>query len=149
MLEYRKAVGYATSTYISMVTPFINFCGNIYPNEATVTREMVGRWLESLGYSLNNQAAFIACLRQYARFINFLDRKAFVLGDAYSIRRTVYEPYPFIAQELSLFFDSVDGCIPQMSGRKCQPKLVLPPLFRITYCCDMRLGGLSGSCAEM
>lgn len=140
MLEYRAAAGYATATYVSMVTPFINFCGNAYPDAAAITREMVDRWLESRGYSINNQAAFIACLRQYARFINFLGGKAFIPDEDYSIRRTAYEPYLFTGQELSLFFDSVDGCVPRTSGRKCRPDLVLPPLFRLMYCCGMRPG---------
>lgn len=66
MLAYREATGYATATYISMVTPFINFCGNSYPDACAVTREMVDRWLGSRSYSVNNQAAFIGCMHAKA-----------------------------------------------------------------------------------
>ena len=31
MLNFRNSVGYATATYISSVTPFIEYCGTHYP----------------------------------------------------------------------------------------------------------------------
>lgn len=140
MLKYREAAGYATTTYISMVTPFIDFCGHSYQGANAITREMTDRWLESREYSVNNQAAFIACLRQYTRYINFLGGNAFAPDDDYSLRRISYEPYMFTDKELSSFFDSVDGFISRTSNKKCRPELVLSPLFRMMCCCGMRPG---------
>lgn len=77
---------------------------------------------------------------QYTRFINFLGGEAFVPDDDYSIRRIAYEPYMFTDRELESFFDSVDGCVPRTSGKRQRPDLVLPPLFRMMYCCGMRPG---------
>lgn len=54
MLDYRNAVGYATYTYKSMVMPFIEYCGNNYPDAAAITQEMVDSWLEKYEYSTNN-----------------------------------------------------------------------------------------------
>lgn len=72
MLDYRKAVGYATDTYKSMVMPFIDYCVKNYHDAVAITQEMVDNWLEKCEYSTNNQAVFIAYLRQYTKFINFL-----------------------------------------------------------------------------
>lgn len=138
MLEYRESVGYATATYQCMVSPFIDFCGNNYPNAVSITREMVDNWLENYSYSNNNQAAFIACLRQYTRFIAFLGKTVFIPDEDYSLQRIAYEPYLFTDEELSSLFDAIDSYSATTSNKKCKPEIVLPPLFRMMYCCGMR-----------
>ena len=92
MLDYREAVGYATNTYKSMVLPFIAYCGNNHLDGISITQEMIDGWLEKYNYSQNNQAVFIACLRQYTKFINFLGKVAFIPDDDYSIKRISYNP---------------------------------------------------------
>ena len=138
MLDYRNAVGYATYTYKSMVMPFIEYCGNNYPDAAAITQEMVDSWLEKYEYSTNNQAAIIACLRQYTKFINFLGKNAFIPDDDYSIKRISYEPYIFTDEELKNLFHAFDSYTASTSNKKCKPEMVVPPLFRMMYCCGMR-----------
>lgn len=69
MLEFRGAAGYATVTYKVTLLPFIEFCCSYYRDAEILTSEMLDEWLAYKGYSLNTQAAFIACLRQYCRYI--------------------------------------------------------------------------------
>ncbi len=140
MLEYRKAAGYAAKTYVSMLTPFIDFCGRSYPEAEAVSREMVDAWLGSRRYSVNNQAVFISCLRQYTRFINFLGAQAFVPDDDYTVRKILYEPYSFTDSELAALFDSIDRFVPGMGENRHRSELVLPIIFRMMYCCGMRPG---------
>jgi Site-specific recombinase XerD len=138
MIAYREAFGYATTTYVSTVTPFINYCGGNYPEATAVTKEMVDSWLESYGYKTNTQAAFIACLRQYMKFINFLGMRAFVPDEDYTVRRVSYEPYSFTDLELETLFDSFDEYRASTSNKKFRPELVVSPIFRMMYCCGMR-----------
>ena len=138
MIDYRKAVGYATKTYECMVMPFIIFCGKNYPDDTSITREMIDRWLEEYGYSTNNQAVFIACLRQYTKYINFLGKKSFVPDDDYSLKRIAYEPYVFTDNELRVLFDSFDNYTASTNNRKFKPAIVIAPMFRMMYCCGMR-----------
>jgi len=138
MISYREAAGYATATYISMITPFIDHCGKNYPDAASITRIMVDSWLEKYGYTTNNQAAFIACLRQYTRFINFLGMPAFIPDEDYSISRIPYNPYVFTDLELETLFDSFDGYKASTNNKKYKPELVVSPMFRMMYCCGMR-----------
>ena len=138
MLDYRKAVGYATDTYKSMIMPFIVDCVNNYPDAVAITQEMVDSWLGKYGYSTNNQAVFIACLRQYTKFINFLGKNAFIPDDDYSIKRISYQPYLFTDVELKNLFNAFDSYTASTSNKKCKTELVIPPLFRMMYCCGMR-----------
>lgn len=138
MLDYRKAVGYATYTYKSMVLPFITYCGNNYPDDISISQEMLDRWLENRKYSQNNQAVFIACLRQYTKFINFLGKPSFIPDDDYSLKRISYEPYIFSDKELLALFNEFDCYTASTSNKKCKPEIIFPPLFRMMYCCGMR-----------
>ena len=72
MLNFREAAGYATVTYKVTLLPFIDFCCYKYPDAENLTAEMLDERLTHKGYTVNTQAAFIACLRQYCRYINFL-----------------------------------------------------------------------------
>ena len=72
MQDFRGAAGYATTTYRVTIVPFIDFCCTNYPEKELITREMLDAWLVKKDYSVNTQAAFIACLRQYCKYINFL-----------------------------------------------------------------------------
>lgn len=138
MLSYRKAAGYATVTYRTMIRPFIDFCCKHFSNADSITREMVDAWLLNKGYSINTQSTFIACLRQYCRYINFLGKKAYVPDEDYTLKRITYEPYLFTDQELQTFFDTVDAYKYSTSNKKYRPELVVSPMFRLMYCCGMR-----------
>ncbi|MFT5876052.1 MAG: integrase/recombinase XerD [Clostridium sp.] len=42
LIGFRESVGYAVATYKSSVPPFIDFCGERFPNAVLITKEMVG-----------------------------------------------------------------------------------------------------------
>lgn len=138
MLKYREAAGYATVTYKVTLMPFISFCCGNYPDADSISRELVDGWLDYKGYSINTQAAFIACLRQYCRYINFLGYKAYVPDEDYTITRVSYQPYMFMDCEIHALFDSIDGYKASTNNKKYRPEQVVPPMFRLMYCCGMR-----------
>lgn len=139
-LEYRRAAGFTTRSYEHTLNPFIRFCGSNYPDSDELTKEMIDAWLSHHGYSVNSQANFISCIRQFAGFINFLGKRAYVPDEDYTVRRIQYEPYLFQDQELEDFFDVVDGYVPKSRGNKMHTDLVLPSMLRMMYCCGMRPG---------
>lgn len=138
MLEFRSAVGYATATYRVTIIPFIEYCGENWPGSNAISQAMVDEWLRTCGYSNNTQATFIACLRQYTKFIAFLGKDVFIPDEDYSLKRIPYEPYVFTDEELTALFHAIDSYEPLTSNKKCRPEIVLPPLFRMMYCCGMR-----------
>lgn len=138
MLDFRAAAGYATVTYKATLKPFIGFCISNYPDEEAITAEMVDEWLNYKVYSVNTQAVFIACLRQYRRYINFLGTKAYIPDDDYTLKRIAYEPYVFTDEELVTLFDAIDGYKATTNNRTYNPELVVSPMFRMMYCCGMR-----------
>jgi len=138
MLNFRNSVGYATATYISSVTPFIEYCGTHYPEADCLAKEMVDGWLRYYPYKTDNtRSAFVSLLRQYAKFINALGKKGFIPDEDYTIPRQPYVPYVFTDGELLTLFDAIDS-IPRCRVKKFRRDLVLPAMFRMMYCCGMR-----------
>ena len=49
MLDYRKSVGFSTTTYEYCVPPFIEFSAENHPDAQFITKDMVNEWLEHYG----------------------------------------------------------------------------------------------------
>lgn len=137
-MTYRETVGYATATYRSTVPPFIIFCTQNYPDEESISQDMVDAWLAHYGYSHNSQAAFISLLREFTRYLNFLGRKDYVPDDDYNIGRIAYIPYLFTDKELTTLFNGFDSYIGVTSGKRFSPEAVLPVYSRLLFCCGLR-----------
>ena len=77
LISFRESAGYAVTTYKSSLPPFIDFCGERYPDTASITKEIIDEWIGFHPYNtINSQAVFISMLRQYTKFINALGKKA-------------------------------------------------------------------------
>ncbi len=87
---------------------------------------------------MNTQAVFIACLRQYCRYINFPGIKTYIPDEDYALKRIAYEPYIFTDNELQILFCAPDGYGPSTNNKKYKPEIVTYPMFRMMYCCGMR-----------
>jgi len=46
LISFRESVGYAVATYKSSLPPFIDFCGDRYPDTVSITKEMIDEWIE-------------------------------------------------------------------------------------------------------
>ncbi len=138
MMSYRTSVGYATATYRSSVPPFINFCVENYPNSELITPEMIDKWLAFYPYTNNSKAAFIALLREYTKYLNFLGYEDYIPDDDYTVKRTAYNPYLFTDEELSGLFNAIDSIKGATCGKRYLPEVVLPVYSRLIYCCGLR-----------
>ena len=138
MMSYRTSVGYATATYRSSVPPFIRFCAEKFPNSELITPEMIDEWLAFYPYSINSKAAFIALLREYTRYLNFLGYEDYIPDDGYTVKRIAYNPYLFTDVELSGLFNAIDSIQGATCGKRYLPEIVLPVYSRLIYCCGLR-----------
>ena len=138
MMSYRKAIGFATTTYRYCVPPFLNYCAQNYPEAQYISQEMLDGWLSFYKYSTNSQAAFISLVREFARYRNFLGYPDFIPDEDYTIRRTAYHPYLFTDNELSELFFTIDSYTGSTGGKRFQPEIVLPVYSRLLFCCGLR-----------
>ena len=137
MLDTRGSLGYSDATDKFTLPPFIEFCGNNYPDAERITKEMVDGWLVHHPYeNPRTQAVFMALLRHYTKFIRSLGKDAFVPDEEYSVRYERYRPYIFNEDELSGLFAAIDTLPPHHKSPRRE--IIVPVLFRMMYCCGMR-----------
>ena len=137
MLDFRRALGYATRTDESTLPHFIDFCGNNYPDAKSITKEMVDGWLIHHPYkNAGTQAIFFSLLRHYTKFIRSLGKDAFIPDEEYTVRCERYRPYIFDQNELTNLFQAMDTIPPHHKAPKRE--IIIPVLFRMMYCCGMR-----------
>ena len=138
MMQFRKAVGYATDTYQCSVPPFIQYCGTKYPNATYITQDMLDSWLDYYSYNQNSKAVFISMVREYTKFLCFMNRNDFIPDEDYAVHRIPYNPHVFQTSELTAVFSELDSYIPHTCGIRLKPQLILPVYSRMLYCSGMR-----------
>ena len=139
MVGWRESAGYATATYRYMLSQFIGYVGERWPEGDSLTAEMLDGWLAYHRYdSANTQAKFVSCLREFCRFTSFLGRGDIIPGKEYAPRGEVFRPYLFTDAELVALFDAIDSQVGRGRGKRYLPELVLPVWSRLLYCCGMR-----------
>jgi integrase len=76
-------------------------------------------------------------LQQFAKYLSNLGNNAYILPKLKSNKTSSFTPYIFSESEISAFFKTADNYPP----RTITPymHLVLPVLFRILYCCGLRI----------
>lgn len=138
-LDYRKASGYSTDNYKRILTEFICFSENIFPDAESITRAMIECFFkEKAGCTANTQAVYVSVLRVFTKYLCFLGKAAYVPGDDYSLHREAYIPHIPDPEELHSFFQTVDNY--SSNSPTFHAGIMLPVIFRMQYCCGMRPG---------
>lgn len=135
LIEWKKATGYAESTYLPKAKTFDAFCMKNYPDESVVTEPLAVQWIK---YSLENQASSvherISFLRTFGRYQVSIGKHAYVIRDKYTAGRSVFLPYIMTDSELENLFMEIDRLF--LKDRFKQ--LLISTYFRLTYTCGLR-----------
>lgn len=137
-VTYKKALGYSYTSSIIQVKQFDRFCSEHYPDESLLSKKIVHSWLQSRSEdSPGTRKIRIGCLRQFALFLHNLGYDAYVAPKELLPSYKAYIPYVFSDEELTHFFTQIDSC--SHWGGYPYRHLRLPVLFRLLYCCGLRL----------
>lgn len=137
-LNLKHSLGYKYTTGKVLIEQFDFLCFSKYNSEKFLTRNIALDWAiprknESTA-SLENR---IVVVREFAKYLNSLDKVAFVIPTTYIPKKQKYKSYIYSNNEIQKIFDVLDN-------RKfgCYHKnmyIVLPVLFRVLYCCGLRI----------
>ncbi|MDN5810995.1 MAG: tyrosine-type recombinase/integrase, partial [Tetragenococcus koreensis] len=137
MVEQKQSLGYPYVTSERILRSFDEYCMTYFPNEYTLTSDIVMGWaaLRENEHS-NGLLRRVTPVRQLAKYMNSIGGDAYVLPSNIPKKQIRYVPHIFTSQELSAFFKAVDACpiSPLSLGRH----LVIPVFFRLLYCCGLR-----------
>ena len=138
LILQKRAVGYRYDTQAAILKRFDRFCFRYHPNEATLTKGIVTHWAQRRpGESIGGLHIRVSAVRQLAIYLHKLEGEAYVIPLRTLARYPGYTPYIFTDRELEAFFCRVDACSP--GGGNRLRHLVLPLLFRLLYCCGLRV----------
>ncbi len=137
-LNLKHSSGYKYTTGQTLIEQFDMLCFSKYSNEKSLTKDIALEWAiprnnESCS-SLENR---IVVVREFAKYLNSLNKTAFVIPTTYIPKKPKYKSYIYSNAELKKIFDIIDnkkyGCYHKNTY------IVLPVLFRILYCCGLRI----------
>lgn len=139
LVEQKRALGYKYEAQVKQLQEFDALCLKQFPNENTVTKEMLDIWGAMKPYeqpgTFRNRVTVISHL---AAYIVSLGQDAFIFPTNECPKEPKYIPHIYSEDELRRLFRQIDCC--HYSPKVPNRHLIMPVLFRILYCCGLRLG---------
>lgn len=139
LIEQKRALGYKYVVQARILERFDKLCLEQFPDESTVTKPMLDIWSILKSYehpgTLRNRVTVVSHL---AGFICGLGREAYVFPTNDLPKEPQYIPHIYTDNELQRLFRQIDCC--HYSVEVPNRHLIMPVLFRMLYCCGLRLG---------
>lgn len=139
LIKQKQAIGYKYEAQTDMLIRFDEFCVEMFPNEITITKDMLDIWAVKKSYeapgTLRSRVTIVSHLAQY---MSSLGMVAYVYPTDELPKEPKYIPHIFSEEELVKFFHWVDCC--HYSPVAPNRHIIMPVLFRTLYCCGLRPG---------
>ena len=137
-VELKQAIGYKYDTDANHLKRFDKFTLGKYPNATVLTKEIVFDWCSKKNYEAQaNQCSRTSIIRQFAKYLDSIGVKAYIIPKGYYPTAKQYIPYIYSIDELARFFAETDKC------RYCcecpYRHLIMPVIFRMIYMCGLRV----------
>jgi integrase/recombinase XerD len=136
-IKLKKAIGYKYDTEAIHLKRFDKFTSENYPDATTLTKEIVLDWCSKKSYEAQaNQCSRASMIRQFAKYLDSIGIKAYIIPKKYYPSEKKYIPYIYSTDELSKFFSATDQC--RYSSEFPYRHLIMPVIFRMIYMCGLR-----------
>jgi integrase len=136
-IELKQAVGYKYDTEAGHLKRFDRFTLENYPNATALTKEIVLGWCSKKSYEAQaNQCSRASIIRQFAKYLDSIELKAYILPKGYYPTERQYMPYIYTIDELTKFFTETDKC--QYCCECPYRHQIMPVIFRMIYTCGLR-----------
>jgi integrase len=141
LVDEKRAVGYKYKTEAELLSRFSYFTKSFDISPMTLPREVVKAWIAPRPMeSDRTRYARFSIVKILADYMARTGYQAYIPMpcEARKMHKT-FVPYIFTNDEIRLLFDAVDSM--KVNYRTSAPRrhLVLPVLFRILYCCGLRV----------
>lgn len=136
-IELRQAQGYKKETYLYALRNLDELCFLYYPQENTLTAEIVHAWINSMS-NVSSSYLYSKCciIRNFGKFLNSRDSYAYILPDKFIKIKRRFHAHVFSDDELSRLFCAIDKFTP--SSKNAFSAYQLPVIFRLIYTCGLR-----------
>lgn len=137
----KRAMGLSFNIESRKMREFSRFSTNFRIPANTLTEEVVKQWIELRpGETSNNRYKRFSLIKNFAEYMQRLGHTAYIPSvDEIGKHRREFVPYIFTHDEIRRFFLSVDAMKLSTPSRAPRRHLIMPVLFRVLYCCGLRV----------
>jgi integrase/recombinase XerD len=137
-IELKQAIGYKYDTEAGHLKRFDKFTLEKYPGAAALTKEIVIDWCSKKTYEAQaNQSSRASIIRQFAKYLDSIGVKAYIVPKGYYPTEKQYMPYIYTVDELAKLFAETDKG--QYSCECPYRHQIMPVIFRMIYMCGLRV----------
>ena len=140
-IEYRKASDrWNEASYGPNLRIFDRFCKTNFPDESTLTQEMVDTWCAKRGTETNNSCrSRIYVVHSFVQYLSERGLSNVINPELPRKERSTYIPYDFSQDELQQFFKACDALpdTPRTDNVLIR-QITLPVFFRLLYSSGIR-----------
>lgn len=136
-IQHKIALGYSRSSYEKFLALFDRFCLNAFPEERSLTQQLVMQWVRLRPReTANGVKRRMVAIREFGKYLNAIGLEAYMLPPEMIGSFKPFFPCLFSDEELTAFFAAADSLAPH----KLSPyrEYTVPVLFRLLYCCGLR-----------
>lgn len=138
LISEKKALGYKYDAQAIRLAEFDAFCFGKFPNETTLTREMMLEWsiLRKNEHPKTLESRVVP-VRELAKYLSRMGQTPYILPPNMLPKSPRYMPYIYSNDELRQYFGQTD----KLAYYNPAPyrHLVLPLLLRLLYACGLRV----------
>lgn len=136
-IEHKRALGYKYTSISESLRRFSSFTLKYKVKNKVLSKEIVLDWTaKKKSESVKTWEHRASDLRQFALYLKDLGYEVYIPEKKHKVRRSDYIPYIFTIEEIHKFFYACDHIQPNRVSNK---HYVLPVLFRLLYCCGLRV----------
>jgi integrase len=136
-VKQKRMLGYKYDTTCDNLSRFSRYTLNYRIDKKALSKELVLDWTARRQNESDITWAHRASdLRQFALYLQNHGYNAFIPPKCHKIRRRPFTPYIFTHEEIQNFIRVVDSIAPHPKSNKNQS---YPLLFRLLYCCGLRI----------
>ena len=136
-IEHKRALGYKYTTISENLRRFSLFTLKYKIENKILSQEIVIDWTaKRKSESSKTWEHRASDLRQFALYLRNMGYDAYIPDKKHKVTRNEYIPYIFTHKEIVKFFYACDNIRPNKVSSK---HYVLPVLFRLLYCCGLRI----------
>jgi len=136
-ISLKRAVGYKYLTEAGILKRFDIYLAQNYPSVTELTKEAITGWCaKTLHETAANQCSRASIIRQFAKYLDALGRKAWILPVNYYPQGQKYVPHIYTPDELRKFFAETDKCC--YCYEHPYRHLIMPVFFRLLLSCGLR-----------
>lgn len=137
-IQYKRDCGFKYDNEPKCLSRFCRFAEEQGVTSVEINRKLAEAWIAPRdGEAAKSRSHRITCIRQFALYLNSIGYDAYLLPEQKRPYTVSFVPYIFTHDQISALIKAVDATEPWEGSKNMH--LALPVIFRILYCCGLRV----------